>query len=375
MRVGIIGCGKIAEVHAEQIRRIPGCEIVGVCDSEELMARQLFERYPVKRYFDDVHRMLNEVRPNVVHITTSPQGHFSLGKICLEAGCHVYIEKPFTVKTAEAEELIRLAESMNLKVTVGHDDQYTHATRQMREIIRTGYLGGAPVHMESYYNYDLGDQSYAKALLGDKQHWVRTLPGTLMQNNISHGICRIAEFMPDDAPEVIAHGFVSPFLKKLGEENIIDEARVIISDRCRTTAYFTFSTQMRPSLRHFRIYGPRNGLMVDHDQQWLIKIKGDKYKSYLERFLPHYGYSAQYAANSLKNMRRFLQRDFHMKSGMKYLIESFYRSIEADLPPPIPYREIILTAKIMDSIFAQIGSPQGCERSSDHADRYAGARL
>jgi hypothetical protein len=43
-----------------------------------------------------------------------------------------------------------------------------------------------------------------------------------------------------------------------------------------------------------------------------------------------------------------------MKSGMKYLIESFYASIEHDTPPPIPYREILLTARIMDTIFDQL---------------------
>jgi hypothetical protein len=43
-----------------------------------------------------------------------------------------------------------------------------------------------------------------------------------------------------------------------------------------------------------------------------------------------------------------------MKAGMNYLIESFYRSIEKDAPLPIPYREILLTARIMDDIFAQL---------------------
>jgi hypothetical protein len=43
-----------------------------------------------------------------------------------------------------------------------------------------------------------------------------------------------------------------------------------------------------------------------------------------------------------------------MKTGMKYLIESFYRSIEEDTPPPIPYREILLTARIMEIIFSQL---------------------
>ena len=159
------------------------------------MAKQLYERFPVKQYFNDVSQFLNESRPDVVHITTPPQGHLELGKICLEAGCHVYIEKPFTINTAEAEELINIATTKTLMITVGHDDQFSDATRRMRALINQGYLGGPPVHMESYYCYDLGDQAYAKALLGDKKHWVRALPGTLMQNNISHGISRIAEFM------------------------------------------------------------------------------------------------------------------------------------------------------------------------------------
>jgi predicted dehydrogenase len=363
LRIGIIGCGKIADSHAAQIQRIADSHIVAACDQEELMAKQFHERYGVKYYLQDVDRFLNSGL-DVVHITTPPQSHFELGRLCLEAGCHVYIEKPFTVNTEEAEKLIGIATSRGLKLTVGHDDQFSHATRRMRELINQGYLGGPPVHMESYYCYDLGDQSYAKALLGDKRHWIRALPGTLMQNNISHGICRIAEFMFDDNPEITAHGFVSPFLKGLGEHEIIDEVRVIISANNGMTAYFTFSSQMRPTLHQFRIYGPKNAIVVDQDQQALIKVKGHNYKSYLERFFPHYEYAAQYAANSIKNMYSFIRNDFHMKSGMKFLIESFHRSVIDDTPLPISYREIILTSTIMDRIFAQIRPDKSLQVSS-----------
>ena len=48
--------------------------------------------------------------------------------------------------------------------------------------------------MESYYCYELGNSAYASALLGDNSHWVRRLPGKLLQNIISHGIARIAEY-------------------------------------------------------------------------------------------------------------------------------------------------------------------------------------
>jgi hypothetical protein len=56
----------------------------------------------------------------------------------------------------------------------------------------------------------------------------------------------------------------------------------------------------------------------------------------------------------LRNVKTFLARDFHTMSGMKYLIEAFYRSITDGTPVPIPYREILLTARIMDAIFDQL---------------------
>ncbi|MGB2677978.1 MAG: Gfo/Idh/MocA family oxidoreductase [Candidatus Acidiferrum sp.] len=354
LKIAIVGCGKIADDHAEQIQRIKDCEIVGVCDRELLMARQLYQRFPIKQYFDNLNDLLNQAKPDVVHITTPPQSHFSIAKTCLEAGCHVYVEKPFTVYEHETRELLAFANTRGLKVTAGHDDQFRHSARLMRELIQSGYLGGAPIHMESYFCYELGRSGFAGALMNDKNYWVRKLPGGLLHNIISHGIARIAEHIASETPAVIAHGFISPFLRSTGETQLIDELRVIISEEKGTTAYFTFSSQMRPSLHQFRVYGTKNGLVLDQDQETIIKLRGQRYVSYVEKFVPPVSMAKQDISNAITNMRRFLRRDFHMKSGMKYLIESFYRSIISDIPVPIPHREIILTAHIMDRIFSQI---------------------
>ena len=136
LRVAIIGCGKIADAHAAQIRGIKGCDLVGVCDREKLMARQLAERFEVPRCFDDLGQLLRDTRPDVVHVTTPPQSHLSLARLCLEHGSHVYVEKPFTVDAAEAETLISLAERRGLKLTVGHDAQFRP------QVHGTGALGG-----------------------------------------------------------------------------------------------------------------------------------------------------------------------------------------------------------------------------------------
>ena len=366
LRVGIVGCGKISDAHAACIQRIPGCQIVGVCDREPLMAEQLAERFRIPRHYTEPGDLIADAAPHVVHITTPPESHFELTRQCLEHNCHAYVEKPFTVDGEEAETLIELAEAKNLKLTVGHNYQFSHVARRMRALVNSGYLGGAPVHMESYYCYDLGDPSYARALLGDRQHWVRRLPGQLLHNVISHGIARIAEFLSGDAPKVIAYGFTSPLLKRIGEDEIVDELRVIICEEERTTAYFTFSSQMRPTLHEFRVYGPKNGFAVDQNHEILLRFRGTKHKSYADHFVPPVQFAKQHLGNLAGNLRLFLARDFHMDSGMTCLIESFYQSIRHDTDAPIPYREILLTARIMDAIFGQLRGRPATDSLSEH---------
>jgi len=357
LKIAVIGCGKIADDHLDQIQkiqRVRECEVVAVCDREPLMAKQLAGRFRVERHFGDADEMLKECKPDVVHITTPPRSHHGLGKLCLENGCHVYIEKPFTVNAEEAEELIQLSNRKGLKVTAGHDIQFSHVARRLRQFVAEGYLGGRPVHMESYYCYDLSDPRYAKAFLSNDHHWLRDLPGMLLHNIISHGIARIAEYLTTDHPTVFAHGFMSPMLRGLGEKQIIDELRVVIVEEQRTSAYFTFSSQMRPSMNAFRVFGQKNGLSLDQDRETLLKLRGDTYKSYAEKFIPPTELAWQQIANLAGNLRRFLRNDFHMKAGMKHLIEAFYCSIQENGALPIPTREILLTARIMDQIFEQL---------------------
>lgn len=352
LRIALVGCGKIADDHAVQIRKIPGATIVAACDREMLMARQFADRFAVPGVFTDLAQLIRESKPDAVHITTPPQGHYALARLCLENGVSVYVEKPFTVTHDEAIALVDLAERNNLRITAGHDLQFSHVSRQLRKMVGEGAIG-KPIHLESYYCYDLSDPKYARAVLGDRQHWIRRLPGGLLHNIISHGIARIAEYLTGDDVAVELVSFVSPVLQSIGETQIIDELRVILKDKAGVTAYFTFSSRMRPCLRHFRIYGNLNGLALDEDQQTLILLRGAAFKSYAERFLPPLLYARQFHANFWRNLRLFSRRDFHMKAGMHHLIAAFYESIRQGTPPPIPHRELLLTARVMDAIFAR----------------------
>ena len=92
---------------------------------------------------------------------------------------------------------------------------------------------------------------------------------------------------------MIAHGFISPLLKRMGETEIIDELRVIISEEERTTAYFTFSSQMRPSLHQFRVLWAEERAHSGSGSGDLIKLRGGRFKSYAEKFIPPVIFASQ----------------------------------------------------------------------------------
>src|SRR5437899_1014572 len=353
LRIALIGCGKIADQHVQAIRRIPDCIIVGLCDRELLMARQLAERSGINAYFTDLRELLETTTPDVVHITTPPQSHYPLARECLQAERHVYLEKPFTVSAKEAESLIELAERKNVKITAGHNLQFTSEMLEMRRLVKSGFLGGKPIHVESYFSYDLGDKNYAGALLGNRQHWVRQLPGQLLHNIISHGVARLVEFLGDELTELLAIADQSAQLRSFGGNDVLDELRLLIRDKSGTTAFFCFSTQVR-GLNQLRIYGPAGSITADVTTGTVVQNPNRSYKSYLTYFIPPLRTAKEYFWNASRNVANFARRQLYQDFGMKELIERFYNSIRKGDPLPIPYREILLTARIMDEIFAQI---------------------
>jgi predicted dehydrogenase len=370
LKIAIVGCGKVADQHVQAIHRIPDCEIVALCDREPLMARQLGERCGVSTCFSDLKEMLGAARPGVVHITTSPQGHYSLAAECLNAGSHVYVEKPFTITAGEAKSLVQLAEDRGLKVTVGHNYQFTLEMLEMRRLVKGGFLGGKPVHLESYWSYDLGDLRYASAFLSNRAHWVRQLPGQLFHNIISHGIAKLTEFLDDELVEVVATAHQSEQLRSLGAGDVLDELRVLIRDKMGTTAFFCFSTQIK-GLNQLRIYGPANLMIADIITGSLVRNTNRSYKSYLTYFIPPLKNAREHIRNARRNVANFARRRLYQDFGMKELIERFYSSIRSGSePPPIPYREILLTARIMEKIFAQIYPSRG-QRADDGKPREA----
>jgi predicted dehydrogenase len=365
-RVAVIGCGKIADQHIVALQRVPNTKVVAVCDREMLMAMQLAGRFKIDAVFGDAIEMLQTAEPSSVHITTPPQSHFALARDSMRSGAHVYVEKPFTVTASEAAELVNVATEEERVLTAGHNYQFTLEMCRMRRLVGEGFLGGNPVHAESHWSYDLGDISYVGPVLGNPNHWVRQLPGQLLHNILSHGIARLAEFLDDDA-EVVSLAHQSEKLRQLGGGEVVDELRALFRDGKGTTGYFCFSTQMQPGISQLRLCGIRNSLLVDQLSGTLTRHTPRNAKSYLAYVIPPLRDALQGVRHAVANVMDFLRGELYQDFGMRELMARYYEAIETGGPPPIPYREIVLTARLMDDIFRQVAQEPECERIEEAA--------
>jgi predicted dehydrogenase len=353
LRVAIVGCGKIADGHVEEIGKMPeSAQLIAVCDRELLMAEQLAARYGVPVFTDDFAGLLHRERPEVVHITTPPQSHADLARAAIEAGCHVYVEKPFALDAEQTRQILEQAERAGRKVTVGYSSFFDPPALALREMVERGELG-TPVHVESYYGYDLTG-AFGKAMLGSPGHWVHGLPGKLFQNVIDHMLNKIVEFVPDEAPAVSA--FASALRpRRYGDarDELMDELRVVVRGE-RVTGYGTFSSHIRPNQQFVRVYGTRATAHVDFLGRTVTVDTGNKLPSALGRLAPPFLQAGSLARAGACNIWRFLRSDFQYFAGLRTLMARFYESILRNTPAPIPARDIQRIARLMDEIFRQV---------------------
>jgi len=355
LKVALVGCGKIADGHVEEIQKLGAmARLVAVCDVEALMAEQLAQRFAIPAHYSNFAQMLEKETPDVVHIATPPAHHLHLARTAIDAGCHVYVEKPLAPSLAEATELLHYADRHSRKATVNYTYWFDPPALAMRKLIDSGELGD-PIHVESVYGYNLAGP-FGAALLADPNHWVHQLPGKLFQNNIDHMINKLVEFVRDDSPEVHARALVRRSLR-FGDarDEMEDELRVSLVG-ATVTASGLFSSNARPVGHYCRVFGTKNTLTVDYVARTVTFDEAPHLPSAVGRLLPAFASAWQFAQAGAKNVRRFVRSDFHFFAGLGELIRRFYSCVEHDTPPPIAYRDILRVTEIMERVWQELAN-------------------
>lgn len=138
IRVGIVGCGRIAQRHAGHIAKLG--RLVAVCDKDASKAQKLGEEYEIP-FFGDIETFLSFKDMDVVAVC-SPNGLHAVHSIkSLEAGFHVLCEKPMALNASDCEEMIKTAERNNKRLFVVKQNRFNPAVEAVKQKIDSGALG------------------------------------------------------------------------------------------------------------------------------------------------------------------------------------------------------------------------------------------
>jgi predicted dehydrogenase len=131
IKIGLIGCGKWGKNHARILSEID-CKFIGIADVNT-ETKELCKKYNV-RYTENYRDLLGEV--DAVSIVTPTDTHYEIVKECLQKGKHVLVEKPLTVNSSEALDLIEIAKKNKLILAVGHIFRFNPSVIKLKEILK-----------------------------------------------------------------------------------------------------------------------------------------------------------------------------------------------------------------------------------------------
>jgi predicted dehydrogenase len=232
LRVALLGAGNIASAHLAAIRQLSGIEIVGVTDLNFERAVAVQKQEGIGKAYPDLDTMLSDCKPQIVHVLLPPAAHCEGAIKCLEAGSHVFVEKPFCVTVEECHRVRDLAKSLGLRVGVNHNLAFMPGMMRLIEEIRNLRLG-AIEHVTVTYTIPIPGLAKNPAT-----HWMFGETGRIMLELGPHPvsiICRLLGAVKEASTAVS------------GEITLTNKTRFfsswVSSMRCeRGTASLVFST-------------------------------------------------------------------------------------------------------------------------------------
>ncbi|WP_147872236.1 Gfo/Idh/MocA family protein [Stieleria maiorica] len=162
LRGAVVGAGYFSQFHFDSWKRIPGVDLVAVCDSNPAAAERAAKTYGVEGIYTDHAAMLEQVRPDFVDIVTRPDTHFTLVDDCARAGVAIICQKPLAPTVAEARQIVDIADRAGVRFMVHENFRFQPWYREIKSLLDSGVVG-QNVHTITHRNRmgdGWGDDAY-----------------------------------------------------------------------------------------------------------------------------------------------------------------------------------------------------------------------
>lgn len=252
VRFGLLGCGMIADYHAEAINAAGGI-LTGACSRSEESASRFCRKHRIIQY-GDYASMLSDGDIDAVAVCTPSGQHAAQAIAAMRAGKHVVIEKPMCITLAEADELIRTSDETGLLVCVISQMRFAEGIRAAKSAVESGWLGKiacASLSMQYYRS----DAYYAQAVW--RGTWSQDGGGCLMNQGI-HGIDAFRYIL---GPVESLTGYIATRTHNIEVE---DAACAALRFKSGVLASIDASTSSKPGYpRRITIYGEYGSLAME----------------------------------------------------------------------------------------------------------------
>ncbi|HEX2206245.1 MAG TPA: Gfo/Idh/MocA family oxidoreductase [Longimicrobium sp.] len=221
-RIAIIGLGYWGPNLVRAFDGLPDAEVTMICDRDATRLMQVATRFPHVRATDDAEEVFTSGHADAVVIATPTATHHRLAKRALEAGLHVFVEKPLASTAAQCEELIALSEARGLTLMCGHIFLYTAAVAKLRDYVQTGELGHlccitaarrnlGPIRSDVNALWDLAphDISIILHLLGETPLSVNCQGLAHLRPDV-HDVCVLTMHFPSGLMAVVHSSWLDP---------------------------------------------------------------------------------------------------------------------------------------------------------------------
>jgi predicted dehydrogenase len=336
-RVALVGLGAISFEHLAKLGGISDVRVVGVCDVSPSLAAAVAERFGVGPAFTSYPEMLAETKPDCVHVLTPPQAHAPLVTAALEAGAHVFVEKPIAPTWEEYVDLRDCARACGRMLCENYTYRFAPVVRSALAAVESGAVGDV-ISVEASYNGVIGSSGAYRD--GKMVHFAHALPGGALQNFVSHPVSVALAFM-----DRVEH--VAAWRRRLdGGLASDDELRALLAGS-RTCASVGVSGHAHPLTFLVRVYGTAAMLDLDVLGEGLHRrATGSALSETAHRGLGDLAAAGRWTARTLTGRRD------PFFSGLRTLLEGFYSALRHGGPPPITPTEMDAVNAAVRDIFA-----------------------
>lgn len=319
IRVALVGCGRIAHVHAGYLRGIPEVEFIGACDLNP-QARETFTgRWQVPT-FTNVEELVAAAQPQMVHLLTPPSTHPRMTIELLEAGLDVLVEKPMCLTVDEADTMIAAARRTGRLLTVDHNRWFDPVMQRARQLLASGELGDL-VSVDIFAGAAAGESE-----LPTPDHWKAELPGGLLFDLAPH-------------PAYLMHGLAGAardvqIAHRLDPNGRVSELRATV-DGERALGTLSISSLTRPFTNTVTIYASKATATVNLNNMTLVVRRTRQVPKLIGKVLPNLDEAAQLVRATAVNGFEFILGRQRFYPGMGLHFQQLYRALVAGEPLPV----------------------------------------